>query len=107
MTDERQDWKQVHANEAEKALVTPLVQDVIEELLDNLGTDSALVRCGITKVASYAAQVARAQALGFDPELLRLSPDEADAQGLAKARMAVAHGKPVFRADERGVTRLD
>lgn len=61
----------------------------------------------LTKIATYAAQVARAQALGFDPELLRLSADEADTAMLAQARMAVASGKPVWLIDSEGVTRLD
>ncbi len=41
-------------------------------------TGQALPEYGIAKVANYAAQVARAQALGFDPDLLRLSDEEAD-----------------------------
>ena len=71
------DWKLQHANEAEKALEHDLVKYVMEELLDNLGlTGQALPAYGVRKVAIYAAQVARAQALGFDPELLRLSNEE-------------------------------
>lgn len=108
MRDAARDWKQAHADEAEKALATPLVQGVIQEQLANLGReDDSLARYGLMKVATYAAQVARAQALGFDPELLRLNADEADAAMLAKARMAVAAGKPVWLIDDEGVTRLD
>lgn len=102
------DWKQVHANEAEKALGTKLVKDVIAEQLDNLGrTGDALAEYGLAKIAMYAASVARAQALGFDPELLRLSADEANEALLAKARLAVELGKPVWLLDEAGATRLD
>lgn len=102
------DWKQAHANEAEKALDTTLVKDVIREQLENLGReDDALAKYGLTKIAMYAASVARAQALGFDPELLRLNADEANDALLAKARLAVELGKPVWLIDETGATRLD
>ncbi len=102
------DWKQVHADKADEAVAHALVQGVIQEQLENLGReDSALSRYGLAKIATYAAQVARAQALGFDPELLRLSPDEADAEGLARARLAVELGKPTWLIDEKGLSRLD
>ncbi len=102
------DWKQVHANEAEKALDTQLMQDVIREQLENLGReDDPLAKYGLTKIAMYAASVARAQALGFDPDLLRLSADEAHTDQLRLARTAVAAGKPVWLLDEKGATRLD
>lgn len=64
--------KNDHANKSDKALKHPLVIDVIDELIDNLGKKGdPLVKYGITKVAMYAAQVARAQALGIDPDDLR------------------------------------
>jgi len=90
------DWKQQHANDSEKALRHDLVESAIKELMMNLKTDSALVRYGIVKVASYVAQVARAQALGFDPDLLRLSDDEANEQMLKLAKRAVELGKDVI-----------
>jgi len=102
------DWRRVHANGAEKAIRHPLVAYVMDELADNLGVKGqALPGYGIAKVANYAAQVARAQALGFDPELLRMSDEEADAQGLALARSAVAAGKPVWAIRGDDVQRLD
>jgi hypothetical protein len=91
------DWRQHHADESEHALVHLLVMVAIDELHTNLGTGSnALVDYGIHKVAAIAAQVARAQALGFDPDLLRLSADDADAEVLRIARMAAESGKPVW-----------
>lgn len=91
------DWKRHHANESEKALEHDLVSYAMDELAGNLGVKGeALPEYGIRKVASHAAQVARAQALGFDPELLRLSNDEADEQVLKLARMAAEAGKPVW-----------
>lgn len=91
------DWKQIHANEAEKALTHDLVRDVITEQLGNLGkSDDALVRYGLSKIAMYAASVARAQAFGFDPDLLRLSTEEADEEALRMARLATEAGKPVW-----------
>jgi hypothetical protein len=101
------DWKQQHANEAEKALDHALVKNVIEEQMQNLGTDNALVRYGLTKIAMYAASVARAQALGIDPDELRHTPEEARASLQARARAAVGAGVPTLLVDERGVTRLD
>lgn len=102
------DWKTVHANESCKALEHDLVTGVMEEYADNMGFKlEGLAKYGLTKVAMYAAQVARAQALGFDPDLLRMSDEEADQVMLARARMMVAAGKPVFRIDDDGVTRLD
>ena len=102
------DWKIDHANASEKALEHDLVKGVVEEFADNMGFKlEGLPKYGLMKVCGYVAQVARAQALGFDPDLLRMSDEEADAQMLKKARMAVAAGKPVLRIDESGVTRLD
>jgi hypothetical protein len=93
------DWKQQHANDAEKALDYDLVKDVIAEQMGNLGTDDKLVRYGLTKIAMYSASVARAQALGFDPDLLRLSAEEANDEQLKLAIAAVKSGKPVWVID--------
>lgn len=102
------DWRQDHANEAEKALDHELVTNVIEEFADNMGFKlEGLPKYGIYKVAMYVASVTRAQTLGFDPDLLRMSDEECEAEMLRKARSAVAAGKPVLRIDEAGVTRLD
>lgn len=90
------DWKQTHANDAEQATRHPIVKRVVGELLSNLNANGdALVRYGVMKVATYAAQVARAQALGFDPNLLLLSDAEATEAQLRLAQMAVDAGKPV------------
>lgn len=69
------DWKEHHANEAGKAWTHPMVERVMQEYADNMGFDAkvGLPAYGMMKIAMYAAQVARAQALGFDPELLRLT----------------------------------
>jgi hypothetical protein len=91
------DWRQHHADEAEHALAHPLVSEAIAELHGNLGsTGHALADYGIHKVAAVAAQVARAQALGFSPDLLRLSSEEADEEVLDLARRAAESGKPVW-----------
>lgn len=106
------DWKSVHAKEAEKALDSDIVQNVLDEFADNMRFKrDGLPEYGLVKICCYVAQVARAQALGFDPELLRLSDEEADAQALEKARIAVAAGKPVWAIrdtdDGLDVQRLD
>lgn len=98
MTDP--DWKQLHANAADETLRHPLVVGVMAELRGNLGvSDDGLPAYGIAKVAHYAAQVARAQALGFDPELLRMTPDEANSAQMELAAAAVFAGVPVTLVD--------
>ncbi len=110
MVDENscEDWKAVHANAANEALEHELVRQVMEEYAGNMGFKlDGLPRYGLMKVASYAAQVARAQAFGFDPDLLRPSDDLADRRGLALARKAVAMGKPVWVVRGDDVQRID
>lgn len=88
-------WKHRHANESEKAVAHRLVQEVIAEFADNMGFAlEGLPRYGMHKVALYAAQVARAQALGFDPELLTLTDEEGLEAQLRLAEMAVEQGVP-------------
>ena len=94
------DWKQHHANEADKVIDHPLVQQVMAEFANNMGFDlSGLPKYGLAKVAHYAAMVSRAQALGFDPELLRLTPNEATSEQLRLAAEATLLGVPVHMID--------
>lgn len=100
------DEKQAFANEAEKALDHPLVIEVMEELCFNLRVPfDGLPRYGLRKVALYVATVARAHALGIDPDTLRMTDDEATDFQMDLARTAVEAGQPVFIAvvadDER------
>lgn len=102
------DWKREHATASEVAAEHDLVEAVLSEFADNMAfRREGLPEYGLKKIVSTVAQVVRARTLGFDPDLLRLTADEADAQMLQKARMAVALGKPVLRVDSEGVTRLD
>lgn len=95
-----EDWKTRHVKESEKAVAHELVQGVMAELRDNLGvSDTGLPAYGIAKVALYAAQIARAQALGFDPDLLRLTESEATSEQLRLAAEAVFSGIPVVTFD--------
>ncbi len=95
------DWKQHHANEAEKVLESEMVQNVLTEFAKNMGFKrTGLPEYGLVKIVSYVAQVARAQALGFDPYLLRMSDEEADEQGLMMARVAAEAGQPVWVIEE-------
>lgn len=72
------DWKQQFAEDAEQAILHDITQQTIDELLTNLGvTRESLVHYGILKVCNVAAQIARAHALGIDPETLIMTPDEA------------------------------
>lgn len=64
--------------------------------MDNINVaDTGLPAYGIRKVAHYAAMVARADALGFDPNLLRMTKAEATSHQLDLAARAVALGIPV------------
>jgi hypothetical protein len=96
------DWKELHANESMKALDHPLVAGVMEEYADNMNFDPkvGLPAYGMMKVAMYAAQVARAQALGFDPDMLRMSRDEANSALWDIAAEAVFAGVPTTILDE-------
>lgn len=100
------DWKNQHANEPSASIKHQLVENVIEEFMDNINlADKGLPAYGIRKVAHYAAMVARADALGFDPNLLRMSNEEATSHQLELAARAVVAGVPVHMLelhDERG-----
>lgn len=85
--------RQQFANEAEKALSHPLVVGVIDEQLVNLGASrGSLVHYGLSKIAMYAATVARAQALGIDPDALRASPEEANDALMVRAERLAGLG---------------
>lgn len=89
--------KDAFADEAFKAIEHPLVDGVVEELLFNLGCkNEGLPRYGARKVAHYAAIVARAQALGIDPDVLRATDEEADEFMMELAQSFLASGKPVI-----------
>lgn len=94
------DWKNKHANDSLKALEHEIVRDVEREYIDNMrgyGVDlgKGLPSYGLHKVMLYVAQVARAQALGFDPDLLHATPAEATEAQLELARQMVEAGMPV------------
>jgi hypothetical protein len=94
-------WKQIHCAQAERALQFEMIINVVDEVLGNLGRrDDALARYGVMKVASYVAQVARAQALGFDPNLLRLTDEELSADQFQLAKIAAIKGVPVWTLPE-------
>lgn len=91
------DWKQAHANAAEHALKHPVVREVMDEYLGNMqARGSALARYGLTKCMSYAAQVARAEALGIDPEALRMTDAEIGEHMRTIIDAAYRAGKPVI-----------
>ena len=95
------DWKNAHANAASASIKHELVENVIEEFMDNVGlTDKGLPAYGIRKVAHYAAMIARADALGFDPYLLRMTHDEATSHQLDLAARAVFAGVPVHMLND-------
>ena len=77
-----------------------MVQDALIEFAGNMGFKrEGLPEYGLSKIVSYVAQVARAEALGFDPELLRVNAAEANAALLRVAEIAAKAGKPVWSID--------
>lgn len=94
------DWKEKHAKDADESLKHDLVKGVVEEYVDNMrgyvDLDKGLPSYGLHKVMHYVAMVARAQALGFDPNLLKLSNGEATEEMLKMARLMVERGTPVM-----------
>lgn len=102
------DWKRDHANAAEHALDHPVVRDVMDEYLGNMqARGSALARYGLVKCMSYVAQVARAEALGIDPDTLRTTPEEAAGHMSALADAARRAGKPVIVVASEGAPDAD
>lgn len=95
-----EDWKKKLSEDAGQALNHDLVVGVVDEQIANIAQFGSpptnLLRHGLLKIALYAAQVARAQALGIDPDLLRLSAEEANSETLRLAAEAVAQGIPTF-----------
>lgn len=91
------DWKQHHANEAERVFDVQMMQDVMEEFAENMGFKlDGLPKYGLMKVAGYAAQIARAQTLGIDPMLLKMTPTEAMSHQLWLAAEATFKGVPTY-----------
>lgn len=88
------DWKRQHANESNKAVEHDLVQRAFEEFALNMGFElTGLPKYGLEKIASIAAQVSRAYALGIDPDDLRMTTQEANELQLEilKAVLKVDH----------------
>lgn len=96
------------ADQAEKAWDTELVQEVLTEFAGNMGFErKGLPEYGLMKMVNCVASVAHAQARDLDPEVLRMSADEAEVHLMKRARAMVAQGKPVLKIDDTGATRLD
>lgn len=102
-------WKRQHAIDSERAAEHPLIEDALTEFARNMGFErKGLPEYGLLKIVATVAIVVRARTLGFDPELLRLTPEEANERLQAKARAMVAAGIPTLRVDRDGTTtRLD
>jgi hypothetical protein len=90
------DWKQAHANEAEQYAQHEMVESALSEFAMNMGFErKGLPEYGLLKIVSYVAQVVLAGARGFDPELLRMTPEEATEAQLRLMRAFQEAGKPV------------
>jgi len=90
------------ANDAEDAVMHPLVQDAIDEYRHNMHNYGAELETGhyayygLLKVLTAATQTARAQALGIDPQELIMSPAEVAEHMVMIANAAAQSNKPVF-----------
>lgn len=101
MSDEERTWPpgEVAPNDV---TLTELALHVLlwgSVLIESDTASEQLKGYGLHKVAMYAAQVARAQALGFDPDLLRATPEEANSALLERAAHLVFEGVPTFVID--------
>lgn len=93
------DEKRQMAEAASEACGHPIVAETIVEYAANMGITGGLPLYGLHKVAAVAAQVARAEALGIDPNDLLLDAEERAAAALAFTEQAVAQGVPVIAVD--------
>lgn len=102
-------WKDEFADKAGAALDHELVTNVREEFefnMSNCGVDIAegLPAYGLEKVMRTVAIVASARALGIDPDALRLTREEANAEILARA---AAFGDRAIFIDPTTTTAAD
>lgn len=96
----RNGFQKYAAQIADEALDHPIVTEVMFELRDNLNVGpETLEAYGIAKVATYAAQVACAITYGHDPDILRLTPAEANSVILEQAARATYDGVPTHIID--------
>lgn len=101
----RHDWKRQHAIDSERAAEHPLIEDALTEFAGNLGFErKGLPEYGLRKIVATVAIVVRARTLGFDPDLLRLTPEEASEHMLAQARAMVAAAGPTLHVNPDGTT---
>lgn len=91
------DWKNAHANEADEFAKHELIDDVLTEFAGNMNFKrEGLPEYGLQKIVRYVAQIVLARARGFDPDLLRSTPEEVTEHQLALLRAFEEAGKPVF-----------
>lgn len=94
------DWKQQFANEVDKAIAHPITQEAIDELLFNLRSSrNRMEYYGLLKICNVVGHIARAQALGIDPETLRMTDDEASEVVRDRIRAVADAGNPVIVVD--------
>lgn len=96
------EWRRKLANDAEANIDHPLVKLIVDEYVDNMkrnhGVDLAagLPSYGLHKCLATAMIVARADALGIDPEVLRYSRipdfDKLGAGDISRITAAAADG---------------
>lgn len=93
------EWREAfcaeNASASDDTLKHPLVRDVVDEQMGNLNREDALARYGLNKIAMYAAQVSRAQALGVDPDILRNTDGEYVRHVFTQAARLTGRGVPV------------
>lgn len=89
--------KNSFADAAYAAVDHPTVRQAMEEYAENMRFElSGLPAYGLEKVARYAAMVARCQAVGVDPDEMRLTPAESRSALLHKAADLVYEGIPTM-----------
>src|SRR5690606_31814571 len=98
------DWKQAHADEAERFAQHPLIEDVLSEFADNMNFQrKGLPEYGLWKIVGYVAQVVLARARGFEPDVLRMNNDEFMEVQRRRMNHLVDAGVPVIMTDGQNV----
>jgi hypothetical protein len=80
------DWKRRWANECADLILAAGLNELIEKTIVDIRKrfpravqlEDGLLKYGLYKLGSYAAQVSRLLLCGIDPELLRMTSDEQD-----------------------------
>ena len=97
------DEKNDLASAAYASIQHPVVRGAMEEFALNMRFElRGLPEYGLEKVTQYAAIAARCEALGIDPDAMRMDDDEVAEHRAKLARAFLDDGKPVVVVETGG-----